>query len=130
VREGFRTWTPTDDYINRIDALRQHTQKDGYSFYYQAPTLIIASNRPNYQNAVTDCACALQNIFLAAHSIGLGSCYINQLHWLENDSEIRKYLLELSIPAEHTICSAAAIGYIDKQSSPPPRSDSTIKIVY
>jgi nitroreductase len=128
VKEGFQHWIPDDDYPGKHRAKSSAQMKD-YHFFHHAPTLIIASNRPNYENAMADCALALENIFLAAHSLGLGSCYINQLHWLRNDPEIRNYLFELGIPKEHTICSSAAIGYIARESSAPVRKDGTINII-
>ncbi len=128
VKEGFQRWTPDDDYPGKLSA-KAVSEKENYNFYYHAPTLIIASNRPGYENAMADCALALENIFLAAQSLGLGSCYINQLHWLRNDPDLRDLLYELGIPREHTICSAAAIGYIGKESSPPPRKKDTIHII-
>lgn len=128
VREGFQHWVPDDDYPGKL-AMKEHSQKEGYNFYHQAPTLIIASNRPNYENAMADCALALQNIFLAAQSLQLGSCYINQLHWLRDDPGVRAYLLELGIPKEHTICSSAAIGFIGTESTAPIRKGGTINII-
>ena len=128
VKEGFQNWIPDDDYPGKLSA-KAASEKINYNFYYNAPTLIIASNRPGYENAMADCSLALENIFLAAHSLGLGSCYINQLHWLRNDSGVRDFLLELGIPREHTICSAAAIGYIGKESLPPKRKENTIHII-
>jgi nitroreductase len=128
VREGFQHWAPDDDYPGKLHA-KEFSQKDGYNFYYHAPTLIIASNRPNYENAMADCSLALENIFLAAQSLGLGSCYINQLHWLRDDPGVRAYLLELGIPKEHTICSSAAIGFIDAESTAPVRKEGTIHII-
>lgn len=128
VREGFQHWVPDDDYPGKL-AIKEHSQKEGYNFYYHAPTLIIASNRPNYENAMADCALALQNIFLAAQSLQLGSCYINQLHWLRDDPGVRAYLLEMGIPKEHTICSSAAIGFIGVESTAPLRKDGTINII-
>ena len=128
VREGFQHWIPDDDYPGKL-AAKASTQKEGYHFFYHAPTIIIASNRPNYENAMADCVLALENLFLAAHSLGLGSCYINQLHWLRSDPGVRETLFELGIPKEHTICSAAAVGYIAKESSAPPRREGTTHII-
>ena len=128
VREGFQHWIPDDDYPGKL-GMKKLSQKEGYNFYHNAPTLIIASNKPNYENAMADCALALQNIFLAAQSLGLGSCYINQLHWLRDDPRVRAYLLELGIPKEHTICSSAAIGFIGKESTAPIRKEGTIHII-
>ena len=128
VREGFLRWEPDDDYPGKLGA-RSASQKEGYNFYYHAPTVIIASNKPNYENAMADCALALENIFLAAWSMGLGSCYLNQLHWLRNDPGVREFLFELGIPREHTICSAAAVGYAGKEAVAPPRKQNTIHII-
>lgn len=128
VRAGFQTWIPDDDYPGKLGA-KAHSAKEAYNFYYHAPTLIILSNRPNYENAMADCALAAQNIFLAAESLGLGSCYINQLHWLRNDPGVRDYLLESGIPLENTICCSVVVGYIGKVSVAPMRKDGTINIV-
>lgn len=128
VREGFKVYTPDDDYPGKRDA-KILSQKESYNFYFHAPVLIIASNRPNYENAMADCSLGLQNIFLTAESLGLGSCYINQLHWLRNDPGIRDFLFELGIPREHTICSSAAVGYIKKESVPPARKEGTTRII-
>jgi hypothetical protein len=61
--------------------------------------------------------------------MGLGSCYLNQLHWLRNNLGVRNFLFVLGIPKEHTICSAAAIGYIGKASVPPERKPNTARII-
>lgn len=128
VREGFKHWKPNDDYPGK-QRTKTASQKESYNFYYHAPVVIIASNKPNYENAMADCALALQNIFLAAESIGLGSCYLNHLHWLRNDTGIRDYLYELGIPKEHMICSSAAVGFIGKASVPPARKPNTTRII-
>ncbi|WP_287126457.1 nitroreductase family protein [Desulfobacter sp.] len=128
VCEGFQHWIPDDDYPGK-HAMKKRSKQEGYNFYHNAPTLIIASNKPNYENAMADCALALQNIFLGAQSLGLGSCYINQLHWLRNDPNVRSYLLEMGIPKENTICACAAVGFIGKASPVPARKDGTIQII-
>ena len=128
VREGFQHWVPDDDYPAKL-AIKKVSQKESFNFYHQAPTLIIASNLPNYENAMADCALALENIFLAAQSLRLGSCYINQLHWLRDDPGVRGYLFELGIPKEHTICSSAAVGFIALESTAPIRKEGTIHII-
>jgi nitroreductase len=128
VKQGFQTYVPDDDYRGKHMA-KTVSQKEGYCFFYNAPVLVIASNKPGYENAVADCALGLENLFLAAHSLGLGSCYVNQLHWLRDDEPLREYLCRLGIPKEHTICSAAAVGYAAKESSAPARKDGTTRIV-
>ncbi|MBX4271321.1 nitroreductase family protein [Clostridium estertheticum] len=128
LRQGFKRWVPDDDYPGKLGVKAVAEKKDCH-FFYHAPTLIIASNKPNYENAMADCSLALENLFLAANSIGLGTCYINQLHWLRNDAEFREFLFELGIPKEHTICSSAVVGYIDKPSIALSRNEGTINII-
>ncbi len=84
LREGFQHWTPDDNYPGKL-GVKAYAQREDTHFFHHAPTLIIASNKPNYENAMADCALALENIFLTAQSLGLGSCYINQPYWLRND---------------------------------------------
>ena len=128
VRDAFRVWEPDDDYASKR-LTKERAQKDDYHFFFHAPTLIIASNRPDYQNAMADCSLAMENIFLAAHSLGLGSCYINQLFWLRNEPVIRDFLVEFGVPKENVICNSAAIGHIAAKSAAPARKPGTIYIV-
>jgi nitroreductase len=62
-----------------------------------------------------DNACALQNIFLAAHSFGVGSVWINQIRDICDSERIRPILTELHIPADHIIYGMAALGYADPE---------------
>lgn len=75
---------------------------------YRPAALIIPSN-----TAVGDWdnACALENIFLAAHSMGVGSVWINQLTDVCDEPGVRAVLSELGIPAEHKVFGMAALGY-------------------
>jgi nitroreductase len=128
IRQEFQAWIPDDDYPGKLGA-KKASQRDDFHFCNHAPALIIASNRPNYENAMADCSLALENIFLLAESMGLGTCYINSPHWLRNDEPLREYLFSLGIPKEHTICSSAAAGYIAKPSAPPARKEHTVRII-
>ncbi|MDR0469044.1 MAG: nitroreductase family protein [Peptococcaceae bacterium] len=128
TREGFKHWVPDDDYPGK-QRMKEAVQNENYNFYYHAPTLVIASNRPNYENAMADCSLGLENLFIAAESMKLGSCYINQLHWLRDDPGVRAYMAELGIPREHTICSSAAVGFIGAESPVPARKEGTINII-
>ncbi|MDR0937529.1 MAG: nitroreductase family protein [Oscillospiraceae bacterium] len=129
VRSGFlERYEPDDDYPGKKFA-KNAAANESYNFYYHAPTFIIASNVGGYANAIADCALGLENVFLAAESLGLGSCYINQLHWLENDAPVREYLETLDIPRDHVICASASIGYIAATSNALERKPGTVNII-
>lgn len=83
-----------------------------YCCYYHAPTLVIVSGKADSPLSPSDCACALENIFLAAKSLGIGSCWINQLGQTCDDAEVRAFLTEeLGIPADYKVFGCAALGY-------------------
>ena len=89
------------------------SKNDSYSFYYNAPTLILVSNNSDYGNAMADSACALENMFLASNDLKLGSCWINQVSWFDNDENVRSLLTDMGIPENHRVCGCICIGYID-----------------
>lgn len=53
----------------------------------------------------------LENIFLAAHSYGIGSVWINQLQEICDRPPIRAILAAWGIPADHVVYGFAALGY-------------------
>ncbi len=84
--------------------------REGYRFY-GAPTLIIPSNERDNPYTIEDNACALQNIFLAAHSLDIGSVWINQLSQISDEPRVRAILTKLGIPENHVVTGIAALGY-------------------
>lgn len=75
---------------------------------YKPAALIIPSNE---EGKAADNACAMQNILLAAHSLGVASVWINQLKDVHDDPEVRAILTEFGVPQEHIIYGVAALGY-------------------
>lgn len=128
VRQALIVWEPDEDYAPKL-GISAKAQTNGYNFFFHAPTFIIASNRPNYSNAMADCATALQNILLTATSLGLGSCWINHLRWLTDVDSVRSHLAKLGIPQNHMICGAAAIGYAAQTPKPSERKIGTVNII-
>ncbi len=86
---------------------------------YNPVALIIPSNDRNNKFGREDNACALQNIFLAATSYGVGSVWINQLTDNCDVPEIRAILKEVGIPDNHVVYGLAALGYADPNSPEP-----------
>ena len=94
-----------------------------YNFYKPA-ALIIPSNDRENPLGQDDNACALENIFLAAHSLGIGSVWINQLRTICDDTEIRSFLNAIQIPETHVVYGAVALGYPLKVLEDKPRKQS------
>ncbi|MDR3172237.1 MAG: nitroreductase [Treponema sp.] len=79
--------------------------------FYGPDAIILTSNDRNNSNGLADCACALQNMFLAASSLGIGSCWINGLKNIGDDPAIRALLSQWDIPENHIVWGVAALGY-------------------
>jgi len=104
-------------------------QTDKYCFYYGSPTLILVSSDVANPNAMADSVCAEENILLAAHFEGLGSVYINQPTWFDNDPEVRALLTKIGVPNNYHVCASAAIGYSDAASAKAIRNEDVVNYI-
>ncbi len=100
----------------------------GYNFY-APPTLIMLSNEKDNTNGLADCSCALENIFLMANSLGIGSCWINQLKTICDEKEVREVLTNIDIPENHIVWGMASIGYPVSIEKTNQKKDAIIKFV-
>lgn len=83
-----------------------------YSLNYGAPVFIMVLSNPSETHCPDmDSACALQNMLLAAHGMGIGSCWINQLCFVHEDEAFRAYMSELGIPQGYVCYCSAAFGH-------------------
>ena len=108
-------------YKSKANSIRA-SKKGGYVFHYGAPALIVVANRRAYGNNMADCSCALENMMIAANMLDLGTCWINQLHWLTDDPLIRATMKELGLSDEDVICGSLAVGYADTEDTKPSRT--------
>ena len=97
VKEGLKEWE-----LSGRDRL-----------FHGAPAVIVVASRPGGSCPMEDAMLATQNILLAAHSMGLGTCLIGfAVEAIQYDSSIQQFL---KIPAEETVYSVIAIGYPDEK---------------
>ena len=97
------------------------SQKGGYVFNYRAPVLIIVANRKDYGNNMADSVAAIENMMIAANALDLGSCYINQLYWLNEDPALLTTLRELGLKEDERVYASMTIGYAAAESGLPNR---------
>lgn len=93
--------------------IREELDSENYPDYdmYRPTALIMLSDETENPNGLADCACSLENIFLAATDLGIGSVWINQLKRICEAPNVRAMLDRLEIPAGHTVWGMAALGY-------------------
>lgn len=86
-------------------------RQEGMNFMYHAPTYITAVAPRSYANSMASCVTGLENIQLAAWSLGLGTCWGNQPHWLTDVPEIREIFARVGLQEEEDIFGSLAVGY-------------------
>lgn len=109
--------------------LIKKAEEEKPDFLYGAPTLVIVTNRSDSRHAMADSALALGNMMLAAHSLGIASCWLNQLATYTDTPPIRALLADLDIPADRNVYGAAALGYAAEEPKPVPRRDGVIHVI-
>ena len=100
-----------------------------YHRFYGAPVFIIVTVPEDYRHGAVDTACVLENMFLAAHSLGVASVWINQLRDSCNDSEVRALMTSFGIPENHVCFGCAAIGYADCELPSDRENKGVVRIV-
>lgn len=107
-------------YRSKVSSIRRAKSGD-YRYDYCAPVLIVAVNDREYGNNMADCSCALENMMIMANALDLGTCWINQLHWLTDDPALLGYMKKLGMRDNETICGSLAVGYPDTEDGMPVR---------
>lgn len=114
-----------------VNHYKEMVSSPGYATGFGAPTFIIVSVDPAESRAPeADAALVLGNMFLAAHSLGLDSCWINQLGIISDEPGFRAYISRLGVPPHYRIYGCAALGYAEKRPAhAPARREGTVNVV-
>ena len=122
AEEAFAKMEVTENTYSSLKLAITQSQKGGYIFHYKAPILIIIANQKDYGNNIADCNVAIENMMIAANSLDLGTCYINQLHWLNEDEKILPYLQELGLKDNERVYASMVVGYPNSADGKPQRT--------
>jgi nitroreductase len=98
------------------------TRKEDLIFY-GAPLLIMICTSPADEWAKADVGLAAENMFIAARSLGLGSCYVGLANSLNKD---RKLLASLGIPEDHEIIAPLIFGYPKGDFPAAPKREAKV----
>ena len=78
---------------------------------YGAKTIILVAGPRDDKFTYQDCSCVLENMFVAAHSLNLGSCWINQFDEFFQTKNGLKVKKALGIPEDFMVVGSCALGY-------------------
>lgn len=81
--------------------------------YYGAPTLILVFAPVDRNTYIEDGSCVLDTMMLAAHSIGLASCWIHREKEMFATTEGKALMKKWGVPENFNGIGALALGYAD-----------------
>lgn len=94
-----------------------------FSVFNHAANLILIYGNTKSHWYVYDCSLAAGNIMLAAHSMGIGTCWIGFAEHTLNTKEFKE---TYHIPEEYQLVSTLSLGYMSKHLNPPKRKEPLI----
>ncbi len=101
--------------------------KEGFDPFYGAPAVLIVLGKKEISNRVYDGSLVMGNLMLAAHDLGIGSCWIHRAKE-EFDTEWGKDLLKsLGIEGEYEGIGHCILGYAEGESpKAAPRKENRV----
>ena len=112
--------------VKDVDPERYEMIKKRYAelpdpVYYSAPTVIFVIGNGRY--AAHSCPLACENMMLAAHSLGLGTCWVGFGAMVTEDAEVRKLL---DLQEGDAIFGPILLGYPKGEVARPSKKDPKV----
>ncbi|NTU97819.1 MAG: nitroreductase family protein [Chlorobiaceae bacterium] len=97
---------------SKVDALRETAQQEGFTVFYHAPLMVVISGDSGAIAPQYDCTLAMENMILAATSIGLGSCWTHAVMMFHATEKGKAIFRQLGVifPEGHQPYAAAVFG--------------------
>lgn len=94
--------------------------KDGFDPFYGAPAMLIVLAKKDWPNRVYDGSLVMGNLMLAAHDLGIGSCWIHRAKQEFETEWGKEFLKSLGIEEEYEGIGHCALGYVDGEYPKAP----------
>lgn len=96
--------------------------------FYGAPVVLVVLAKKEYPFRVYDGSLVMENMMIAAQSLGLGSCWIHRAKEMFETEEGKQILLDLGITDEYEGIGNCILGYTAPDALKPqsPRKDDYI----
>lgn len=89
--------------------------------YYGAPTVVLVFAAADRSTHIEDGSCVLQTLMLAAHALGVGSCWIHREREMFATEEGRALMRDWGLADNLVGVGALAMGYAQGETPPPAR---------
>jgi nitroreductase len=117
---------------SNVEALREVAKQEGFSVFYHAPLMVIISGDPGAIAAQYDCTLAMENMMIAATSLGIGSCWTHAVMMFNSTDKGKAIFrqLGLNFPEGHQPYAAAVFGYpAEPYPEAPPKNAECVTIM-
>ena len=95
--------------------------------FYGAPAVLIVLADKSRPTCIYDGSLVMGDLMLAAHSLGLGSCWIHRAKEEFETEEFRELLAGLGLKGEYEGIGHCALGYYDPPApAPAPRKENRV----
>lgn len=113
----------TRDCLSKMNAAVMGSDRDPF---YGAPCVIVVLSDPERGTWVEDGSLVMANLMEAAHSLGLGSCWIHRAREVFDTAEGKELLRKWGLP--ETLCGVGncVIGYANENPETKPRMEGRI----
>ena len=86
--------------------------------FYGAPAVLVVLADKNRPTAVYDGSLVMGNLMLAAHALGIGSCWIHRTKEEFESEDGKEILKSLGIDGEYVGIGHCILGYVDGEPKP------------
>ncbi|MBO7392666.1 MAG: nitroreductase [Abditibacteriota bacterium] len=100
--------------------------EEGFDPFYGAPNMLIVLTDKTHPTAVYDGSLVMGNLMLAAHELGIGSCWIHRAKEEFDSAFGKKLLAALEIDGEWEGVGHCALGYAEEVPPAPKREPNRV----
>lgn len=118
-----------DDIYNELCILTDKYFSNRKPYFYGARDLIIVFADSNALCPVENGSLVLQNLFLAAYSLNIGSCWVHYLKDLFKTEEGKKLQNKMGVPENYFVVGTCILGYPNETPVLKPRKENCIKVI-
>ncbi|MBR5995688.1 MAG: nitroreductase [Eubacteriaceae bacterium] len=108
----------TRDKLSAANAAIQGA-KAGADPFYGAPVVLIVLAEKDWPNRIYDGSCMMENLMLAAHALGLGSCWIHRARQEFELPKWQEWLKSIGVEGEYEGIGHCILGYPDGDEPAP-----------
>lgn len=114
------------DQLSKLNASIMNATSDPF---YGAPVVLVVLANKDVPTYIYDGSCVMENMLLAAHSLGLGSCWIHRARETFELDEGKELLKNLGIEGNYVGIGNVVVGYNKVDPIEKPRKENYVYYV-